>query len=45
MFLEGLLEFSPRDLMSCGDHGLEILSPNQRCTTELEGSEASLMLF
>jgi hypothetical protein len=45
MFLEGPLEFSPCDLMSCGDHGLEILSPQQRCTTELEGSEAGLALF
>jgi hypothetical protein len=37
MFLEGLLEFSPCDLVSCGNHGLEVLPPYQRCTTELEG--------
>jgi hypothetical protein len=42
MFLEGPLEFSPCDLMSRGDHGLEILPPQQRCTTELEGSKAGL---
>jgi hypothetical protein len=45
MFLEGLLEFSPRDLMSRGDHDLEILPPNLRCTTELEGSKVGLALF
>jgi hypothetical protein len=45
MLLEGLLEFSPCNLTSRGNHGLEILPPNQRCTTELEGSEAVLALF
>jgi hypothetical protein len=45
MFLEGLLEFSPCDLMSHRNYGLEILPPYQRCTTELEGSEAGLALF
>jgi hypothetical protein len=45
MFLESLLEFSLCDLMSRGNHGLEILSPYQRCTMELEGSEAGLALF
>jgi hypothetical protein len=45
MFLEGLLELSPCDLVSRGDHGLEILPPYQRCTTELESSEAGLALF
>jgi hypothetical protein len=45
MFLEGLLEFGPCDLMSRGNHGLEILPPYQRCTTELEGSEVGLALF
>jgi hypothetical protein len=45
MFLEGLLEFSPRDLMSGGNHGLEVLPPYQRCTIELEGSEAGLTLL
>jgi hypothetical protein len=43
--LEGLLEFSPRDLMSGGNHGLEIIPPYQHCTTELEGSEAGLTLL
>jgi hypothetical protein len=45
MFLEGLLEFSPRDLMSSGNHGLEVLPPYQCCTTELEGSETGLTLL
>jgi hypothetical protein len=45
MFLESPLEFSPCDLMPFGDHGLEILPPYQRCTTELEGSEAGPVLF
>jgi hypothetical protein len=45
MFLEGLLEFSPGDLMSRGNHGLEILPPNRRYTIELEGSEAGLALL
>jgi hypothetical protein len=31
--------------MSRGGHGLEILPPNQRCTTKLEGSEVGLALF
>jgi hypothetical protein len=45
MFLEGLLEFSPSDLMSGRNHGREVLPPYQRCTTELEGSEAGLSLL
>jgi hypothetical protein len=35
MLLESLLEFIPSDLMSGGDHGLEILPPYQCCTAEL----------
>jgi hypothetical protein len=45
MFLESLLKFSPCDLMPRGNHGLQILPPYLRCTTELEGSEAGLALF
>jgi hypothetical protein len=45
MFLEGLLELSKCDLVSRENHGLEILPPYQRCTMQLEGSEAGLALL
>jgi hypothetical protein len=45
MFLEGLLEFSPCDLVSGRNHGLEVLPPYQCCTTEPESSEVGLSLL
>jgi hypothetical protein len=45
MFLEGLLEFSPCDLVSGRNHGPEILPLYQGCTTKLESSKVGLSLL